>query len=136
MKRAQDHLKRGFVGKLWVRINRDAATVVADRHAVICVQFDLDAVGMACNGLVHRVVEDFGDHVVQGALVRAANIHTGAFANGLETLEHFDAVCVIVIGLGAGQKIIGHGTASFIRVWPHYDTPWASGEVRLVHLDS
>ena len=83
---AQDHFERGFVGKLWVRINRDAAPVVADGHGIIGVQFNLDPVGVARDGLVHRVVQNFGDQMVQRAFVGAADIHAGAFAHRFQAL--------------------------------------------------
>jgi hypothetical protein len=45
---------------------------------------------MAGDGFVHRVVEDFGDEVVERALVGAADIHTGTAADGLQALEDLD----------------------------------------------
>jgi hypothetical protein len=78
MQRGQDHFERGLAGKLGVRIDRDAAAVVGDRQAVAFLQRDLDPVGMAGDGLVHRIVEHFGGEVVQRALVGAADIHAGA----------------------------------------------------------
>ena len=56
----------------------DARAVVAHRQRAIGVQFDFDAVGVARDGFVHRVVDDFGGKVVVGAFVDAANIHAGA----------------------------------------------------------
>ena len=84
---------------MWV--DRDAAPVILDRDRVIGVQFHLDAVGVACNRLIHGVVEDFGHKVVQGAFVRAADIHAGAFADGFQPLKDFDGGRVICVGICA-----------------------------------
>jgi len=69
-----------------VRINRNATAVVTDRHGIISVQFNLDPVGMACDGLVHGVIKHLCHKVVQRAFIRAADIHARAFAHGFQTL--------------------------------------------------
>ena len=47
---------------------------------------------------IDRVVDDLIDHVVQArAVVRIANVHTGAFANGIQSTEDFDAVCAVFV---------------------------------------
>ena len=103
MKRAQDHLKRAFVGKLGVGINWYAAAIVPDGTGAIFMQLDLDPAGMARDSLVHRVVENLGHQMVQGTLIRAADIHTGAFAYRLQPLKHLDGGGVIgLLGGGAG----------------------------------
>jgi hypothetical protein len=65
VKGAEDDLERALVGEFRMRIDGDAAAVVADRDGVVGVQLDLDAGGVAGDGLVHGVVEHFGDEVVQ-----------------------------------------------------------------------
>ncbi len=50
----------------------------------------LDAGGMARHRLVHRIVDDLGEQVVQRLLVGAADIHAGAAAHRLEAFEHLD----------------------------------------------
>ncbi len=112
---AQDHLKRGFIGELGVRVDGDATTVVADGEGVVFVQFDLDPGGVACDGFVHRVVEDLGHHMVQGALVRAADIHAGALAHRFKTFENFDRRRVIGRLGGAREEIVWHVCCSFVR---------------------
>ncbi len=102
-----------------MRIDRDAAAVVADGDRVILVQLDLDPGGMAGDGLVHRVVEDLGDEVVQRAFIGAADIHAGAFADGFQPLQHLDGAGVIGVGGGvAGEEVIGH------RVLDSCSVPW------------
>jgi hypothetical protein len=90
VERAEDDLERGLAGELRVRVHRDAAAVVADGDGVVGVKLDLDAGGVARHRLVHRVVEDFGDEVVERAFVGAADVHAGALADRLEPLEHLD----------------------------------------------
>ena len=83
MQGAENDFERGLVGKFRVRIDRDATAIVAHGERAVGMEFDLDAVGVACDGFVHRIVDDFGGKVVVGALVNATDIHAGAEADGL-----------------------------------------------------
>jgi hypothetical protein len=64
-------------------------------HGAVGVQLDLDAGGVAGDGLVHRVVQHLGHQMVQRALVGAADIHAGALADGLQPLQHLDGGGVV-----------------------------------------
>ena len=75
-----------------MRIDRDAAAIVAHDDAAIGVELELDAAGMAGDRLVHRVVEHFGDEVMERALVGAADIHAGAAADRLQPFEDLDVL--------------------------------------------
>ena len=68
---------------------------LVDRRSVLT---GLAAAGMAGHGLVHRVIQNFADQVVHGALVGAANIHTGALAHRFQSLEHLDRGGRIAVG--------------------------------------
>jgi hypothetical protein len=92
-----------------VRVDRDAAAVVADGDRIVFMQLDLDAVGVARHRLVHRVVEHLGHQVVQRALVGAADIHAGAFADGLQPLQHLDGGGIVDGRFG------GRGEGSDVR---------------------
>ncbi len=81
-----------------MRVDGYAATVVAHGAAAVGVQLDLDAAGMARDGLVHRVVERLGDEMMHRALVGAADIHAGTAPHRLEAFEHLD----VLGGIGAG----------------------------------
>ena len=48
--------------------------------------------------LVHRVIDDFREQVMQRFLVRAADVHAGPPADRLEPLEHLDIGSRIVFG--------------------------------------
>jgi hypothetical protein len=107
VQRAQDHLERGFVGELRMRVHGNAAAVVADGHRMIGVQFHLDPAGMPGHGLVHRIVQHLGHQVVQSPFVGAADIHARALAHRFQPLEHLDGMGIV--GIGRAGKEIGHG---------------------------
>jgi hypothetical protein len=79
-------------GGVWA--DRDARTVVDDRHRVVGVDGHVDLVAATRHGLVHRVVHDLEDEVVEPALAHVADVHVGPLPDGLEPLEDLD-------GLGA-----------------------------------
>ncbi len=128
MQRRQDHLERGFLREAGMRIDRDPAAVVADRYPVAGGELDLDARGMAGDGLVHGVVEDLGSEVMQPAFVGTADIHAGAAPHRLQPLENLDILrriavcgsrdwCVEEVGHGANIRTARAG-ASSIRCRP------------------
>ena len=108
---AEDHLQRRLAGELGMRIDGDAAAVVAHHDRLVGAQLDLDAAGMARHRLVHGVVEDLGHEVMQRAFVGAADIHAGALADGFKPFQHLDRGGGIAVGgrLRARKKVVGHG---------------------------
>ena len=96
MQGAQDHLKSGFVGKPRMRVNRNAAPIIADGYGIICMEFDFDAICMAGHRLIHGVVQNLSHQVVQGPLIGAADIHAGPLAHRLETLQHLNRGGIII----------------------------------------
>ena len=76
----------------------DAAAVVLDPDPAVGEQRDVDAVAVAGEGLVDRVVDDLVDQVVQAALTGGADVHARALADGVEALED-----------GDGTGVVGHG---------------------------
>ena len=92
-------------------VHRHAAPVINDGQAVAFLQQHLDAVGMAGHRFVHRVVENFGGEVMQGAVIRTADIHAGAATDGFQPLQHLDRGG-IVIAVASGhlfKQVITHG---------------------------
>ena len=85
-----DDFERRLVLELRVRVDRDAAAVVGDGHEAVGLELDLDPGGVAGDRLVHRIVDDLGEEVVQGLLVGAADIHAGPAADRLQPLQHLD----------------------------------------------
>ena len=91
-----------------MRIDRDAAPVIGDRNGMIGVKFQFDPAGMAGHGLVHRIVQHLGHQVMQGTLVGAADIHSGAFSDRFQPFQHLD----VGGGIGrlagiCGEKVVG-----------------------------
>jgi hypothetical protein len=73
-----------------MRIDRNAAAVVGDGQEAVGAEFDLDEGGVAGQRLVHRIVDDFGEQVMQRLFVGAADIHAGPAAHRLQPFEHLD----------------------------------------------
>ena len=90
MERCHDDFKGGFLGEFRVWFGRNAAAVISDGQAAIGVQADINAAGVTGNGFIHRVIENFSRHVMQGTIIGAADIHTGAAADRLKPFQHLD----------------------------------------------
>jgi hypothetical protein len=45
---------------------------------------------VACNGFIHRIVENFGGKMMIGAFICAANIHARPAPNWLQTLKNLN----------------------------------------------
>jgi hypothetical protein len=94
---------------LLVHVHGDPAAVVADRHAAVAVERDVDARGVAGLRLVDRVVDDLEGHVVQaGAVVGVADVHARPLADGIQALEDGDGRAVVV-GATGGAFGTGQG---------------------------
>ena len=92
-----------FFWKFRMRVDRDAAAVVGDGDEAVGLHLDLDPVGVAGQRLVHGVVDDFGEQVMQRLLVGAADIHAGPAAHRLEPFQHLDVLGRIA-GLGRTSR--------------------------------
>ncbi len=90
MQRAHDDFECRLFRKFRMRIDRNAAAVVGHGKEASGLEFDLDEARMPGQRLVHRVVDDFGEQMMQRLFVGAADIHAGAAADRLEPLEHLD----------------------------------------------
>ena len=95
----QRHRQRGHLlpGR---GVGGDAAAVVLDPHAAVALQGDDDPVAVAGHGLVHRVVDDLPDEVVQPALTGGTDVHAGSLADRFEALQHLDRRGVVVDAVG------------------------------------
>lgn len=90
-----------------VDVHRHAAAIVADLQRMVGVEDHLHRTGVARQGFVDTVVDDFLGQVVRPAGV---GVHARPLADRVKAREDFDGVCVI--GASAG---IGHGFSS--SVW-------------------
>ena len=80
------------------RLDRDAAAVVGDGAAVVRVQDDADAVAVAGERLVDRVVDDLVDEVMKAARAGRADVHAGTLADRFEALEDGDVLGAVGVG--------------------------------------
>ena len=92
MQRGEDDFERRLVLEFGVRIDRDAAAVVAHQDLVARQHLQPDRVGVAGDGLVHRIVQHLGHEMMHGPFVGAADIHAGALADGFEPFQHLDVM--------------------------------------------
>ncbi len=74
----------------------DAAAVVGDRHGVVGVDGDDEAVAVAGERLVDGVVDHLVHEMVKAAGAGGADVHAGAFADRLEAFEDLDILGVVV----------------------------------------
>ena len=75
--------------------DRDAAAVVDDGDRVVGVDRDVDQRRVAGEGLVDGVVDHLVDEVMQAAHAGRPDVHAGALADRLETLEDGDVLSVV-----------------------------------------
>jgi len=73
MQSRHDHFERGFAGEFRMAVHGNSAAIVAHGQYVVGLQFDFDASGMAGDGFVHRVIEDFGNEPVRPKLAISLN---------------------------------------------------------------
>ena len=68
----------------FVDINRNSATIVRDRNAVVSINFDAHMVSMTGQRLINSVVDNLIHHMMQpAAIIGVANVHSRTFSNGL-----------------------------------------------------
>ncbi len=91
----EDDLQGALAG-LRVLVDGDAAAVVGDGGGpAVGPEGDDDPRGVAVHDLVHGVVHDLPEEVVEARLVHPADVHPGAAADGLQALQDRDRIGVI-----------------------------------------
>ena len=81
----------GIVVVVVLDAGRDAAAIVAHGARAVGVQRHGARLGVAGQNLVDGIVDDLVDHVVQTRpVIGVADVHAGAFADGVEALQHLD----------------------------------------------
>jgi hypothetical protein len=76
-------------------IHRDTAAIVFYSYTGILVDGHIDLAAGASQGFINGIVYDFINKMVQGFLVRSADIHTGAPAYGLKAFQYLDVPGII-----------------------------------------
>ncbi len=105
MERGHDHFEGRLVLELGVRIDGNAAAIVGDGQVAVGIIVHVDPGGMARHRLVHGVVHDFGEEMMQRLFIGAADIHAGPAADGLQPLQHLDVgggILLLAPGFGRG----------------------------------
>ncbi len=116
MQRGQNQFHAGQAGIL-VDVHRNAAPVVADGDRAIHMDRHLDVVAVPREMFVHGIVQHFLDAMMQRAFVRAADIHAGLFADGLQSLQ-LGQLGSVVIAIGNPVR----PTRFFLQVNQKYST--------------
>ena len=81
-----------------MNINRHTTAVIRDTHITVRFHNDLDGVAVPGQGLIHRIVDHFKNHVVQtGAIIRITDVHTRAFTYRIKPLQDLDAGGIIFL---------------------------------------
>src|SRR5579862_6153141 len=76
-------------------VDRDAGAPVLDRHRMVGMERDLDAVVAPRKGLVDGVVDDLVDEMVEAPEPRRADVHARAEPDRLESFQDGDVLCGI-----------------------------------------
>ncbi len=114
---------------LAVEVHRDAAAVVLHRHRVVGVDDDVDARAVAGLRLVHRVVDDLEDHVVEpGRVVGVPDVHARALAHRLQALQYLDILSRI------GRLWVHQNRISILSLGACFKTPREGGGPRMCEL--
>ena len=85
-----------------IRVDRNTATVVLDTTAAIGLEGDHDAGAEPRHRLVHRVVDDLPDEVVETRQTGGPDVHSGPFADRIEPFQDLD-----VFGAVIGTRLLG-----------------------------
>ena len=91
-----DDLERGFAREFRMRIDRHAAAVVGHGEPAALLHHHLDEGRVARDRLVHRVVDHFGEQMMQRVGVGAADIHARPAPHRLQPLQHLDRRRVVI----------------------------------------
>ena len=92
---------------LWVNVDGDPATVVGNRRRrAVFVQGHRDGGRVPVHGLVYRVVQNLPDEVMEARGTDPTNVHTGALADGIESLENRNVLSCVVRRHGKGAGLV------------------------------
>ena len=90
----KDDFDGGHAG--FVHADRDAAAVVGDGDTVVEVDRDADLTAVSGKGLVHTVVDNLINQMVQAALTGVADVHTRTLLHRFEAFQDGDVALVIL----------------------------------------
>ena len=114
MQRGHDHFQRRLVLEFGMRIDRNAAAIVADGQHVAGLQAPSRCGWHGRPPLRPSHCRGFPTPDDAGGTIGAADIHAGAAAHRLQPFQHLDVLGGI--GLGAGGR--GGCRTGRVRSWP------------------
>ena len=82
---------------LLVHANGNSASIIRNRRGTVRFQSHLNAITIPRKMLVHGVVQDLVDQVIQTLGGHAANIHSRALTDRLQSFQNGDAGSVVLI---------------------------------------
>ena len=96
-----------------MRVDRNAAPVVGHGQKAVRRQLHFDEGRMACQRLVHRVVDHLGEQMMQRLFISPADIHSRPAADGFQPFQNLDILCGITFLCpgGAGGRL-GRGSGT------------------------
>ena len=78
-------------------VDRNTAAVVVDTNAVIRQNGDFNMAGVAGESLIHGVVDDLVDQVVQAAWAGGTDVHAWAQAHSFQAFQHLKVGSAVVV---------------------------------------
>ncbi len=99
--------------ELGMYIYRDTASIIFDRNRAVHMDRDYDLLAEAGQMLVDRVIQHLKHTMMQTVFIRVANVHSGALANSLQTLQFVNLGSVIFLASGGVE--IGSGRLTVVR---------------------
>ena len=91
---------------MWNACRWNAASVIDDRDAAVDMDRDFDRFPEAGHMFVDAVVHDFVDEMVQPVHARAADVHRGSLADGIEAFEYFDLIRAVTVGFRLDRIVL------------------------------
>ncbi len=101
----EDDLNRGNA-RLMVDPDRDAAAVVGHGDGPVPVQRHLNMVAGSGQSLVHRVVHDFIDEVMETPKRGRTDIHAGALPDCFKTLQDLNGIAAVFLVYFIHMKLL------------------------------
>src|SRR5207302_7652121 len=116
----QDDFERGPLG-FGVFLDGDAPAVVGNAGTAVHVDFDMNVLAVAGEGLVDAVVDQLVDQVVQAVDAGVADIDAGPAADVGRVAQNLNVVFAVVAVAGRGQSAArGEGNVeNFLNFFSH-----------------
>ncbi len=96
MEDGENDFQSGLAG-LGLDIHGDTTAVISDGDGIAGVNGDGDILAIAGQSLIDGVIHDFIDQMVQARRGRGADIHTGPFPDGFQTLQNLNLLRAVFL---------------------------------------